>query len=50
MSSLWGRLRPHLLSWHLLPCAIMLVAAVGVAIATGQPRHVGQASRQAHRM
>lgn len=40
MSAIWAKVRPHLLSWHMVPCLVMLVAAVGVAIATGQPQRV----------
>jgi len=40
MSALWQKVRPHVLAWHMLPCLVMLTAAVGVAIATGQPSRV----------
>ncbi len=36
MSGIWQKLRPHVLSWHMLPCLVMLIAAVGIAIATGR--------------
>ena len=35
MSTIWSKVRPHLLSWHMVPCLVMLVGAVAVAIATG---------------
>ena len=37
MRTMWLKLRPHLLSWHMLPCLVMIVVAVGVVIATGRP-------------
>ena len=37
MRNLWAKLRPHLLSWHMIPCVVMLVVAGGIAIATGRP-------------
>lgn len=40
MSALWQKVRPHVLAWHMVPCLVMLAAAVGVAIATGQPSRV----------
>jgi hypothetical protein len=36
MNEIWHKLRPHLLSWHMVPCVVMLAAAVGIAIATGR--------------
>ena len=40
MNALWAKLRPHILSWHMLPCLVMLAAAIAVAVATGQPTRV----------
>ena len=40
MSAIWAKFRPHLLSWHMVPCLAMLAAAIAVAIATGQPGRV----------
>ena len=40
MNGLWAKLRPHILSWHMLPCLVMLAAAIAVAVATGQPTRV----------
>jgi hypothetical protein len=40
MNWFWQRLRPHILSWHMLPCALMLIAAVAVTVATGRPGSV----------
>jgi hypothetical protein len=37
MRTMWLKLRPHLLSWHMLPCLVMIVLAAGVVIATGRP-------------
>jgi hypothetical protein len=37
MRTIWLTLRPHLLSWHMLPCLAMILVAVGVVIATGRP-------------
>ena len=37
MNALWAKLRPHILSWLLLPWLVMLAAAIAVAVATGQP-------------
>jgi hypothetical protein len=38
MRALWSKLRPHILSWHMLPCLLMLAAAIGVVVVTGRPR------------
>jgi hypothetical protein len=40
MRTMWLKLRPHLLSWHMLPCLVMTVAAIGVVVATGRPGSV----------
>ena len=40
MNALWLKLKPHILSWHMLPCLVMLAAAIVVAVATGQPTRV----------
>ena len=40
MSALWSKLRPHLLSWHMIPCLVMLAVAIGAAIVAGQPSRV----------
>jgi hypothetical protein len=38
MSGPWSKLRPHILSWHMLPCLVMLAVAIGVVVAIGRPR------------
>ena len=38
--TVWAKLRPHLLSWHMIPCLAMIIIAVGAAIVTGQPSRV----------
>jgi hypothetical protein len=40
MRPIWLKVRPHLLSWHMLPCLMMLAGAIAVAVATGQPSRV----------
>ena len=40
MNALWLKLKPHILSWHMLPCLVMLAAAIVVAVTTGQPTRV----------
>jgi hypothetical protein len=40
MSALWSKLRPHLLSWHMIPCLVMLAVGIGAAIVAGQPSRV----------
>jgi hypothetical protein len=40
ITTLWTKLRPHILSWHMLPCVVMLGAAIAVAVATGQSGRV----------
>ena len=37
MNALWAKLRPHIFSWHMLPCVLMLAVAIGVVVATGRP-------------
>jgi hypothetical protein len=37
MSALWAKLRPHILSWHMLPCLVMILVAVAIVVATGRP-------------
>jgi hypothetical protein len=37
MRTIWRKLRPHILSWHMLPCLVMILFAVGAVIATGRP-------------
>ena len=40
MNALWLKLKPHILSWHMLPCLVMVAAAIVVAVTTGQPTRV----------
>ena len=37
MRTIWLKARPHLLSWHMLPCMMMVLVAIGIVVATGRP-------------